>query len=358
MGAVFSPRMIQDGAQWSSATCLRMGILSLRCTGVYCRPSCPARLPKRENVRFFTTPELASAAGFRACKRCLPDEPPLAERQTALVEGLCRVIEAALDNQQKVPSLKQLAERANLSRHHLHRLFKSVTGVTTQQYADAYRQKQVKGELNSGQSVTATIFSSGFNSSGHFYSQSSARLGMTPSQYRQGGANVTIRFAVGQCSLGAILVAQSEKGVCAILMDDDPHVLVNDLQDRFPNSELVGADQAFEKVIAHVIGCVEQPGREWTLPLDIRGTAFQQRVWAALQKIPVGSTVSYSQLAERIGSPNASRAVAKACAANPLAVAVPCHRVVRMDGSLSGYRWGVERKQALLKSEANAKKHK
>ncbi|MDF1781243.1 MAG: bifunctional DNA-binding transcriptional regulator/O6-methylguanine-DNA methyltransferase Ada [Alcanivoracaceae bacterium] len=356
-GLVFA----EDNSRWSAVQqrdvhadgCFVFAVVT---TGVYCRPSCPARLPKRENVRFFTTSALASEAGFRACKRCLPDEAPLVTRQAALVEELSRFIETTLDDQQKAPTLEMLADRANLSRHHLHRLFKSVTGVTAKQYADAYRKMRVQRDLTRKASVTQTMYDSGFNSSGHFYSQSSSRLGMTPGQYRQGGAEMTIRFAVGQCSLGAILVAQSERGVCAILMDDDPHALVNDLQDRFPKSELIGADKDFEKIVAQVIGFVEQPDKGINLPLDIRGTAFQQRVWAALQKIPAGNTVSYSQLAQIIGSPNASRAVAKACAANPLAVAVPCHRVVRMDGGLSGYRWGVERKRALLENEMKAKK--
>jgi AraC family transcriptional regulator of adaptative response/methylated-DNA-[protein]-cysteine methyltransferase len=241
-----------------------------------------------------------------------------------------------------------------MSPHHLHRVFKRVTGLTPKAYADAHRARRVREDLGRRGTVTEAIFSAGYNSGGRFYADAGQLLGMTPTSYRAGGAGTEIRFAIGQCSLGAILVARSERGVCAILMGDDPDVLVRDLQDRFAQARLVGGDTAFEQWVAQVVGFVEEPRLGLHLPLDLRGTAFQQRVWRALRDIPSGQTASYTEIADRIGAPKAVRAVAQACAANPLAVAIPCHRVVRSDGGLSGYRWGVERKRALLEREAQA----
>jgi AraC family transcriptional regulator of adaptative response/methylated-DNA-[protein]-cysteine methyltransferase len=233
-------------------------------------------------------------------------------------------------------------------------VFKAATGLTPKAYALAHRAKRVRNELDRSDTVTAAIFDAGYNSNGRFYETSDGLLGMTPSSYRAGGANTEIRFAVGECSLGSILVAASARGVCAILLGDDPDALARDLQDRFPRANLIGGDKQFEQIVAKVVGFVEAPGLGLDLPLDVRGTAFQQRVWQALRKIPAGSTASYTEIAKRIGSPNAVRAVAQACAANALAVAIPCHRVVRNDGALSGYRWGVERKRALLDRETSA----
>ena len=229
-----------------------------------------------------------------------------------------------------------------------------MTGLTPKAYATAHRAGRVRNELARSDSVTDAIFEAGYNSGGRFYEKSNEILGMTPSRYRAGGASTEIRFAIGECSCGSILVAASERGVCAIFLGDDPDVLARDLQDRFPRADLVGDDKAFEKIVAKVVGFVETPGLGLDLPLDVRGTAFQQRVWQALGKIPAGSTVSYTELAKRIGSPKSVRAVASACAANAIAVAIPCHRVVRIDGALSGYRWGVERKRALLDKESGA----
>jgi AraC family transcriptional regulator of adaptative response/methylated-DNA-[protein]-cysteine methyltransferase len=245
-----------------------------------------------------------------------------------------------------------LAEHAGLSSYHLHRIFKAVTGLTPRAYAAAHRSARVRAALDRSGTVTEAIYGAGYNSSGRFYEQANRRLGMTPTDYRAGGADAQIRFAIGQCALGAILVAASARGVCAILLGDDPHALARDLQDRFPRADLVGGDADFERVVAKVVGFVEAPRLGLDLPLDIRGTAFQQRVWQALLAIPPGSTVTYTDLAQRIGAPRAVRAVAGACAANLLAVAIPCHRVVRIGGDLSGYRWGVERKRALLDREA------
>jgi AraC family transcriptional regulator, regulatory protein of adaptative response / methylated-DNA-[protein]-cysteine methyltransferase len=323
---------------------------SVRTTGVYCRPSCGARLPRRENVAFHASPAAAEKAGFRPCRRCRPTEAALAERQAAAVAKACRLIERS----DELPSLAALAKAAGMSRFHFHRVFKSATGVTPKAYADAYRANRVRDALGHSGSVTAAIYDAGFNSSGRFYAASSDMLGMRPRDFRAGGTGAAIRFAVGQCSLGAILVATTDKGVCAITLGDDPDALVRDLQDRFPKARLIGGDEDFEKLVAKVVGFVEAPAQGLDLPLDLRGTAFQQRVWQALRKIPVGKTTTYSELAKRIGRPEAVRAVAAACAANAVAVAIPCHRVVRLDGNLAGYRWGVARKRALLDKEAAA----
>jgi AraC family transcriptional regulator of adaptative response/methylated-DNA-[protein]-cysteine methyltransferase len=323
---------------------------AVRTTGVYCRPSCPSRLPRRKNVRFHTTCQEAEREGFRACKRCRPTEASLAERHAGLVAGACRLIEAAEDTL----SLATLAEAAGMSRFHFHRVFKSVTGLTPNAYAAAHRAQRVRNELRRTGTVTEAIYSAGFNSNGRFYAKSTELLGMRPADFRSGGNGASIRFAVGQCSLGAILVAATDKGVCAILLGDDASDLVRDLQDRFPRAHLIGADPDFERLVALVIGFVEAPATGLDLPLDVQGSAFQQRVWQALREIPAGATASYRQVAERIGSPAAVRAVARACASNTIAVAIPCHRVVRNDGTLSGYRWGIERKRALLEREAVA----
>jgi AraC family transcriptional regulator, regulatory protein of adaptative response / methylated-DNA-[protein]-cysteine methyltransferase len=321
---------------------------SVRTTGVYCRPSCGARLPRPENVRFHATREEAERAGFRPCKRCRPDRPSLAEQHAATVTEICRLIETS----SRVPALDALAAQAGMSTFHFHRVFKWVTGLTPRAYAAAHRGERVRRELGKAPTVTAAIYDSGYSSNGRFYGESEQMLGMTPTEYRAGGARAEIRFAVGECSLGSILVARSERGVCAIFLGDDPDALTREIQDRFPRATLIGGDAAFEDVVAKVVGLIEAPGTGVDLPLDVRGTAFQQRVWRALREIPAGSTASYREIASRIGAPRAVRAVAHACAVNPVAVAIPCHRVVRSDGGLAGYRWGVERKRELLEREA------
>ena len=293
---------------------------SVKTTGVYCRPSCASRPARPENVRFHATCADAERAGFRPCKRCKPDQLPLAGQQAAQVAEICRLIE----NADAAPTLAELASHAGLSTHHFHRVFKAVTGLTPKAYATAHRAKRVRNELGRGGTVTAAIFDAGYNSNGRFYEKSNAVLGMTPTNYRAGG--------------------------------DDPDALAHDLQDRFPRARLIGGDKKFEQLVAKVVGYVEAPARGLDLPLDVRGTAFQQRVWQALQKIPAGSTASYTEIAKRIGAPKSVRAVAGACAANALAVAIPCHRVVRNDGGLAGYRWGVERKRALIKREVDIRR--
>ncbi len=321
---------------------------SVETTGVYCRPSCGARRPKPENVAFHESAASAERAGFRACRRCRPDQPPRSERQATQVAELCRLIERS----ETVPSLEELARHAGWSVFHLHRVFKAVTGVTPKAYSAAHRAKRVRAELGARRSVTEAIYGAGYNSNGRFYEKSTELLGMTPSAYRAGGANMDVRFAIGECSLGAILVAATTRGVCAILMGDEPDELAHDLERRFSRANLIGGDAAFEQLVAQVVGLVENPGASVELPLDVRGTAFQQRVWQALRAIPAGSTATYAEIAQAIGAPTAVRAVASACASNAVAVAIPCHRVVRTDGGLSGYRWGVERKRALLDREA------
>ena len=321
---------------------------SVSTTGVYCRPSCASRQARREHVRFHTTIADAERAGFRACKRCRPAAPALAEQRAVAVAAACRLIEEA----DEAPDLDALATAAGMSRFHFHRIFKSVTGVTPKAYAAAHRAERVRDELRHRATVTDALYGAGFNSNGRFYAAAPAVLGMTPSRFRTGGAGESIHFAVGECSLGSVLVAATDKGVCAITLGDDPESLVRDLQDRFAKARLVGGDAGFEQLVAKVVGLVEAPAVAIDLPLDVRGTAFQQRVWQALRKIPAGSTASYADIARRLGTPNAVRAVAQACGANPVAIAIPCHRVVRRDGELSGYRWGVERKRALLEREA------
>ncbi|MFZ5508288.1 MAG: bifunctional DNA-binding transcriptional regulator/O6-methylguanine-DNA methyltransferase Ada [Pseudomonadota bacterium] len=320
---------------------------SVASTGVYCRPSCGARTPRPENVSFHASRTDAEAAGFRPCKRCRPDLPPLAERQAAMVAALCRQI----DDADTLPSLDALAAAAGCSRFHLLRVFRAHTGLTPRAWAAARRAERLRERLADGASVTAAIADAGYGSTSRVYEKAAQPLGMTPRRYRAGGADTDIRFAIAQCALGALLVAASTQGVCEIALGDDADALARALQDRFPQARLSGDDADFARLVAQVVGFVEAPRIGLALPLDIRGTAFQQRVWAALRAIPPGQTLSYTELAQRIGAPAAVRAVASACAANTLAVAVPCHRVVRTDGSLSGYRWGVARKRALLDRE-------
>jgi AraC family transcriptional regulator, regulatory protein of adaptative response / methylated-DNA-[protein]-cysteine methyltransferase len=324
---------------------------SVKTTGVYCRPSCAARTPRPENVAFHLTTSDAECAGFRPCKRCKPDQASMLAQHAAKVAELCRYIESA----EQMPTLDELAQLAGLSAYYLHRLFKKITGLTPKAYATAHRAKKIRQQLVKKNSVTDAIYSAGYNSNGRFYEESNQVLGMTPTQFRAGGEDTNIRFAIGQCSLGAILVAQSALGICAIHLGDDADTLARALQDQFPQARLMGGDKKFEQLVAKVVGFVEAPAIGLDLPLDVRGTAFQQRVWQALRKIPAGKTLSYSELAKKIGAPKAFRAVATACAANTLAIAIPCHRVVRSSGDLSGYRWGVERKSLLLKREAKSK---
>lgn len=324
---------------------------SVSTTGVYCRPSCPSRVANPKNVRLHDSLASAKATGYRPCKRCNPDGPSIEDENTELVTRACRKI---AESEEEL-SLGELAVEIGRSPSYFHRIFKAATGLTPKDYAAAQRLTRVRRGLTSGGTITEAIYDAGFNSSSRFYEKSNDMLGMTPSKYRAGGTNERIKFAVGETYLGAILVASTKKGVAAILLGDDPDELVRDLQDRFPKAHFIGGDRDFEKLVAQVVGFVEAPKIGLKLPLDIRGTAFQERVWKALQEIPPGTTVSYSEIARRIGAPNSARAVAAACAANNLAVAIPCHRVVRNNGSLSRYAWGVARKQSLIDREASQK---
>ena len=343
---------IEDDPRWAAVVARDAQadgtfVYAVKTTGIYCRPSSLARLPKPQNVEFFDTALEAEASGYRPSKRASKDQSDVLAQHAATVALACRQIESA----DTLPALNELAETAGLSPFHFHRVFKAATGLTPKGYASAHRSRRVRERLADGGSVTDALYDAGFNSNSRFYESADHLLGMKPGDYRAAGQNNDIRFAVGQCSLGAILVAQSERGVCAILLGDDPHQLVCDLQDQFRKANLIGADAGFEQLIAKVVGFIETPAIGLDLPLDVRGTAFQERVWQALREIPVGSTASYADVAQRIGAPTSMRAVAQACGANRLAVAIPCHRVVRSDGNLSGYRWGVERKRQLLERE-------
>jgi AraC family transcriptional regulator of adaptative response/methylated-DNA-[protein]-cysteine methyltransferase len=316
-------------------------------TGVYCRPGCPSRLPRQDNVRFFVSAGEAERAGFRPCRRCEPGRASPKERQAEAISSACELIEAAEER----PDLDAIARGAGMSRHHFHRVFKEIVGVTPGAYYSALRRRRALAGLSRKTTVTEAIYGAGYGSSSRFYETCASSLGLKPGAFVKGGKGEVIQFAVGECSLGSIIVAATAKGVCAIELGDSPEPLVEALQDRFPNAELKGGEAEFERVVAQAIALVEEPGRPFELPLHVRGTAFQQKIWQILGAIPPGETMTYAEVAARAGCPKAVRAVANACASNSLAVAIPCHRVVRTGGALSGYRWGVERKAALLKRE-------
>ena len=319
-------------------------------TQIYCRPSCPARRPRPGHVRFYTQRADAERDGFRPCRRCRPDALHAPGRHTAALAHACRAIEAA----NAPPRLDELAAAAGLSPGHFHRLFRRATGLTPRDYTRACREARLRHALHAGAGVTEAAYAAGYASSGHFYAQADAALGMTPARYRAGGAGVTVHFALAQSTLGAVLVARSERGLCAVDLGDDPEALVRGLRARFPHAQRLDGDPEFARLVAQVVRQIEAPGCDPELPLDLRGTLFQQRVWQALRAIPPGTTRRYTELARELGAPGAARAVARACAGNPLAVVIPCHRVVRGDGGLAGYRWGVERKRRLIEQEAGA----
>lgn len=320
----------------------------VKTTGVFCRPTCSSRLPKRDNVMFFEHPDAAEQAGFRPCKRCQPKRVSPRQEQVVAIAQLCQRIETA-----DTPlSLNEMAAEVGLSPYHFHRLFKEIVGVTPKQYIQGKRTQRFREGLQSPQSVTDALYKAGFESSSSFYGKT-GQLGMTPTQYKRGAAGMIIYYAIRPSWLGLVLVAVTERGVCAIALDDSEEVLTQHLHQLFPKATIQEADENFTAWITQVLTLIEQPTRAVDLPLDIQGTAFQQQVWQALQGIPAGQTISYSQLAERIGNPKAVRAVASACGSNRVAIAIPCHRVIGRDGSLTGYRWGKERKQALLAREQN-----
>ncbi len=317
-------------------------------TGIYCRPVCASRLPNRENVHFFDDAPAAEAAGYRPCKRCNPGSSGEVDASVQAIVQACRIIEEA----ETPPSLEELAGAVGLSKYHFHRLFKKITGITPKQYASEIRAGRVRDELQKEPAVTDAIYNAGFESSSRFYETAGASLGMKPREYSSGGAGQSIRYAIVQSYLGWVLIASTAQGICRIDFDDSPQPLRDRLQSSFPQADLQAGDAGFEEIVRRVLRFLERPQKGLELPLDIQGTAFQQRVWSALREIPAGSTASYAEVAARIGRPSASRAVAGACAANKIAVAVPCHRVVRSDGGLGGYRWGLARKRQILQQEA------
>jgi AraC family transcriptional regulator of adaptative response/methylated-DNA-[protein]-cysteine methyltransferase len=323
---------------------------SVKTTGVYCRPTCTARQARRENVTFHATCAEAEKAGFRPCKRCQPNAPALEEQYAAKMARACRIIQSA----DEAPSLAALAKAVALSPFHFHRIFKRTVGVTPKAYAVANRAERMRIALPKHRSVTEAIYDAGYKSNSRFYAKSSEMLGMKPKTFRNGGDGATIHFATGKCSLGIVLVASTEKGICAIQFGDDIATLTEALRDRFPRATLMRASRDFARSLTQVISFVEKPDSAFSLPLDVRGTAFQQRVWQALREIPPGETTTYSELAASIGRRSAVRAVGAACGANPVAVVIPCHRVIGKNGDLTGYRWGVSRKRSLLQRESAA----
>jgi len=323
-------------------------VFAVKTTGICCRPSCRARHPLRKNVLFFENVEAAVNAGFRPCKRCQPDKLAPEQQRIDRITQACRILETSSEPM----VLAELAAQVAMSPFHFHRLFKQVTGLTPHAWQQALRAKRLREQLTEGEQVTRAVFDAGYQSGSNFYQQADEVLGMTAKQYRRGGARTAIQFVVGSCRLGEFLVAQSERGICAIVLGNEAQSLIRELEALFPHSSLDVGDEPFARRVAQVVSVLEHPGKPITLPLDIQGTAFQQQVWQALREIPAGQTASYRDIALRIGKPQAVRAVAGACAANKLAVVIPCHRVVRNDGALSGYRWGVDRKRQLLEIEA------
>jgi AraC family transcriptional regulator of adaptative response/methylated-DNA-[protein]-cysteine methyltransferase len=323
----------------------------VRTTEIYCRPSCASRQPKRENVIFFALPEAARQAGFRACLRCRPDETIIRDPQAELVQSICRLIDQHLEEQ---PNLAALGEEMKLSQFHLQRLFKKLMGITPRQYAEARRADLFKSCVKSGQSVTEAMYEAGYGSSSRLYEKAAAQLGMTPATYRKGGRGMKISYTIAECPLGLLLVAATDKGICSVTLGDKRAELTDNLYAEFPQADIVRDETHLtaqvSMLLAHLAG--QEPHPE--LPLDVQGTAFQKRVWEELRRIPYGQTASYSEIARRIGQPTATRAVARACATNPAAIVTPCHRVIRENGELGGYRWGIERKQQLLEKERRA----
>jgi AraC family transcriptional regulator of adaptative response/methylated-DNA-[protein]-cysteine methyltransferase len=351
--SVMAAATVDDAARWQAvlnrdAAADGTFVYAVQSTGIYCRPSCPSRRPRRDRVTFFALPEAAAHAGFRACKRCLPEQAAIRDPHVELVQRVCRAIAASPEGPL---TLATLSADVNLSPFHLQRIFKRVMGITPKQYADAARMERLKGELRQGEAVTSALYGVGYGSSSRLYERADTHLGMTPAVYRKGGAGMQITYTVVPCSLGTLLVAAPERGVCAVSLGDVAIALVAGLRREYPaahvHEDATHLSEAVEAILRHLAG--EQPHLD--LPLDIRATAFQWRVWEALREIPYGDTRSYGEIAQAIGQPTAARAVAQACGHNPVALAIPCHRVVREDGSLGGYRWGVDRKRTILAQE-------
>jgi len=328
-------------------TCFVYGVIT---TGIYCRPTCAARRPKPENTQFFENFHMAEAAGFRACKRCQPNTTAPQYQQIEKITQICHLIATS----ETAPDLAEMANLAGLSPYHFQRVFKRLLGVTPKAYVKAHRTKRLQVELQEQPSVTEAIYEAGFESSSQVYTHTNSLLGMTPKQYRRGAHGEKIRYTIQRSQLGWVLIAATQRGICAIHLDESKNSLLQQLQSQFPQAHLADDDAQFNEWVTQVLALIEAPQYPSTLPLDIQGTAFQAQVWQALQKIPAGHTVTYTEIAEQIGKPTAVRAVARAIATNSLAIAIPCHRVIGRDGGLKGYRWGSNLKRALLEQEAQA----
>jgi AraC family transcriptional regulator of adaptative response/methylated-DNA-[protein]-cysteine methyltransferase len=323
-------------------------VFAVRTTGIYCRPSCPARRPRRDNVRFFPLPEAAERAGFRACRRCRPRDVGRVDAAAALVRRACALLQ---EDRGEAWALDALAAEVGVSARHLHRLFKDRLGVSPRQYAEALRMGSLKSRLRKGDAVTQALYEAGFGSSSRLYDDVQGRLGMTPGTYRRGGRGVRIRYTVAACPLGHVLVAATERGIAAVRLGDRADALERDLREEYASAELLRDDAGLADRVDAVLGLISGRAPDRELPLDVQATAFQQRVWQELRAIPAGETRTYGEVARRLGRPGAARAVARACASNPVALVVPCHRVVPASGSAGGYRWGTARKEALLSAE-------
>lgn len=323
-------------------------VYAVRSTGIYCRPSCPARRPQREQVLFFAMPAAAERMGFRPCRRCRPQQAATPDPQVELVQRACRYIEA---HSNEPLTLAGLGAQFHLSPHHLQRTFKRIMGITPRQYAEACRLNQLKAQLRAGEAVTGALYEAGFGSSSRLYERAPARLGMTPATYRRGGQGVRIGYTIVDCPLGRLLVAATGHGVCAVSLGDSDADLVAALVHEYPAAAIERDDAGLSQWVSAILAYLNGQQPHLDLPLDVQATAFQWQVWEALRSIPYGSTRSYREIAQALGQPTAARAVARACATNPVALVIPCHRAVRQDGGLGGYRWGLERKRRLLEQE-------
>ena len=324
-------------------------VFAVSSTGIFCRPSCPARRPRRDRVSFFSLPEAARQSGFRACKRCHPEKLTASDPQVELVRRACRLIEDSLE---ETMDLETLGNRLGLSSFHLQRTFKNIMGVTPREFSEACRTNRFKNAVRSGKSVTTAMYDAGYGSSSRLYERADAELGMTPATYSRGGAAAQIDYAITKSPLGYLLVAATSKGLCSVTLGDNVSDLEANLRKEYAAAEIHNDDKTLTKIVKQIVAHLEGKQPHLSLPLDIRATAFQRQVWQALQQIPYGTTLSYGEVAAAIGRPTAVRAVARACATNPVALVIPCHRVIREDKSLGGYRWGLERKKQLLKRES------
>ncbi len=354
------PSLINNPEMWNAVLARdasRDGsfVFAVRSTGIYCRPSCPARRPKREQVSFYSLPEAAEQAGFRACKRCHPQRVRVNDPQIELVRSVCHIID---EHHEEEVTLERLSSITNVNAQHLQRTFKQLMGITPRQYAESRKLERFKAGVKQGSSITEAMYDAGYGSSRALYEKSSSQLGMTPATYGRGGKGMRIVYTIADSSLGRLLVAATERGVCSVTLGDSDTELTRALFAEYPNAAIDSQDTSISPSLnlwlQRVLDSLSGVARQIDLPMDVQATAFQIRVWQELQRIPYGSTRSYQEIAKAIGKPNAIRAVARACASNRLALVIPCHRVIREDKSLGGYRWGLERKRRLLQKEESA----